>query len=405
MTIPMPPRNPRRSAMARTAVARGAVIFVGVFFAALVAEEGLEVLGRHVDKLRLREMKPFYGWSFYTRSGVREGELFGIGGDGEIKLVLDPRSVYGNAPNQHTANFSTDGDGARLAPASGYRANGRTAILLGGSTAFGTGLNSDRQTMAAQLEAGIPGLRVVNAAVIGHESGQELAALATVWRDRKPDLVMTLDGVNDSSHFLNGRNGPPEIYPLGFNGFSQIDVALGDAALMENDVMMERLLELPQYVFPELFGRMSAAIANLPPSPMFGLPPLVASAASNYVSNIEVMNVLVMGAGAQLLCVLQPQQDMLGWPFTGIPIFVREMQNYRTFRRIVKEALQEGGIQWLDLNDFPELHNNAYYLDPVHLNARGNALMAKIIGEQIRRRGLLKSKAHWPRALGLVSSR
>ena len=51
--------------------------------------------------------------------------------------------------------------------------NGRKRIVLvGGSAAFGTGLNSDSETFAHQLEKELESVEVINAAVIGHKSGQ-----------------------------------------------------------------------------------------------------------------------------------------------------------------------------------------------------------------------------------------
>ncbi|MBS0169536.1 MAG: hypothetical protein JSR62_04215 [Nitrospira sp.] len=67
---------------------------------------------------------------------------------------------------------------------------------MGGSTAFGTGLESDRESVASQL-AQLLNVEVINAAVIGHGSGQELAYLLSELVNLQPDVVIALDGWND----------------------------------------------------------------------------------------------------------------------------------------------------------------------------------------------------------------
>lgn len=60
-------------------------------------------------------------------------------------------------------------------------------VLVGGSTAFVTGLDNDSETFSSQLE-NVLNVEVINGAVIEHSSGQELAFLLMNLVDLQPDL-------------------------------------------------------------------------------------------------------------------------------------------------------------------------------------------------------------------------
>ena len=139
-----------------------------------------------------KQFKPYYWWHFVTH----DGRDLGYEHKGPLQLALHPFAIYSNLPNQRSDYFSTDDHG--------FRGNGRDrpldthgrVVLIGGSTAFGTGLESDSETVASKL-AKLLNAEVINAAVIGHGSGQELTYLLTDLVDTHPDLVIALDGWND----------------------------------------------------------------------------------------------------------------------------------------------------------------------------------------------------------------
>src|SRR5690606_1999457 len=120
-----------------------------------------------------KRVTPTYSWSLYTSSGEKIGAK-----DGILKLMLRPYITYGNLPNQSTPYFNINSRGMRGPefekdpPASGR------IILVGGSSAFGTGLQSDQETLAHHLSQKL-GVEVINAAVIGHQSGHQYAYVAT----------------------------------------------------------------------------------------------------------------------------------------------------------------------------------------------------------------------------------
>ena len=92
-------------------------------------------------------------------------------------------------------------------------------IVLGGSAAFGIGASNDDASLCVQLEKTLndsyPGrvIEVINAACIGYTSSQELIMYQFIMCEYKPDLVVVLDGFNDSVFpSVTGVAGYPEFY-------------------------------------------------------------------------------------------------------------------------------------------------------------------------------------------------
>ena len=116
---------------------------------------------------------------------------------GLLKLMLHPLVGTVNVPDQKTQFFTINHLGFRGRELDARERHRHRLILLGGSAAFGTGLESDGETLAVQLEQRLPDTEIVNAAVIGQRSGQELALLVSELVDLESDQVVTLDGWND----------------------------------------------------------------------------------------------------------------------------------------------------------------------------------------------------------------
>ncbi len=147
------------------------------------------------------QFKPFYWWHFVTH----DGRDLGYEHKGPLQLALHPFAIYANLPNQHSDHFSTDAHGFRISGGDRSLDTPARVVLVGGSTAFGTGLESDRETVASQLAQRL-NVEVINAAVIGHGSGQELTYLLTELVDLHPDVVIALDGWNDYYKHLEVRD-------------------------------------------------------------------------------------------------------------------------------------------------------------------------------------------------------
>jgi hypothetical protein len=182
-----PPRSRRGQLLGNLLLAGTSLLL-----ALLVAEVAFEVLDAHKRDKRSQRARPFYTWSVHTFAGHPVGSQRGL-----LKLMLHPLVGCVNLPDQTTQFFRINHLGFRgreLDPREQHR---HRVVLVGGSAAFGTGLQSDAETLAVQLEQRLPDTEVVNAAVIGERSGQELSLLVSELVDLRPDQVMTLDGWND----------------------------------------------------------------------------------------------------------------------------------------------------------------------------------------------------------------
>ena len=95
-----------------------------------------------------KQVRPYYWPSLQTRDGIALGTRFG-----PLKLVLHPFVSYANLPNQKTPHFSINNLGfrGRDIRKGGEKTKNRI-IVVGGSTAFGTGLQYDDETFARRLE-------------------------------------------------------------------------------------------------------------------------------------------------------------------------------------------------------------------------------------------------------------
>src|SRR5262249_4245153 len=115
-----------------------------------------------------------------------------------------------------TTHFSVDSHGYR----GGFDAQDPRprVLVLGGSTAFGFGLENDDQLVTARLEAALPRFQFINAAVVGFLSGQELSELVHRAADIHPRIVIALDGFNDVYvPILAATRFPMRGVGLGFN--------------------------------------------------------------------------------------------------------------------------------------------------------------------------------------------
>jgi lysophospholipase L1-like esterase len=107
-----------------------------------------------------------------------------------------------------------------------------------------------------------------------------------------------------------------------------------------------------------------------------------------YARNMEKMAIVAEAFGAPLLCALQPDYFSL---------FDKHQVNqaslyYTAFRRAARPLLDEAGVVHIDLNDFEDAFLPNMFMDQVHLNARGNQVMAEIIESEITTRNLLEAE-------------
>ena len=283
--------------------------------------------------------------------------------EGNLKLSLDPHSFYRNFPNQRSARFSIDSHGYR----GGFdETDPRPRVLvLGGSAAFGYGLDSDTDLFTVRLGKIQPHWQVVNAAVVGHLSGQELSELLHHGDEVSPAAVVVLDGWNDlyvpllaATRFQAAGLG------VGFNW----DVF----HLVESRL---RLLTLAGAADEATSGALEP------------LPVLVRRITTAYTANITKMKAICAARGVPLLVVLQPwlatrrapEPDeggpLKGWKGIGERA---DPRLYDTFVAEVRRVLATEGIPCIDLHGAgPFLDTpGRLFTDVVHMTPAGQQLAA-----------------------------
>jgi hypothetical protein len=185
------------------------------------------------------QVTPYYWPSLQTHDGIALGTR-----SGPLKLVLHPFVSYANLPNQKTPHFSINNLGFRGGSIPKDQKTKKRIIVVGGSTAFGTGLQSDDETFARRLEY-LLDAEVINAAVVGHASGQELVSLVMELVDLQPDLVIALNGWNDYERPLTSKF-------RGSNGFAEIEEQLKTLQAVTDDSLLTRISNLYWVLFPNI---------------------------------------------------------------------------------------------------------------------------------------------------------
>jgi lysophospholipase L1-like esterase len=339
------------------------VLLLGL--AALALELKLAHDRRQEETKWAQRVRPFYWSSFHTHDGIALGSRLG-----PLKLALHPFLGYSNLPNQNAPHFSINNLGFRGGDIRKGEKTNKRIIVVGGSTAFGTGLQHDDETFAHHLEQ-LLNAEVINAAIVGHASGQELVYLVTELVDLQPDLVFTLDGWNDY-----------DLQPLasqfgGSNGFGQIEAQLKTLQSVTDGSWLTRVSNLYWILFPNITKQLESLWGTVfrkeEPTSAADL----GQASAVYAANITKMQRLSAAFHYKFLCILQPDRD--------------RDPRYRTFRDTAKLQLQQAGVVALDLNELDEPGIKAeWFMDSVHLDAAGNQAIAQIIADKIVADGLLR---------------
>lgn len=328
-----------------------ALLALGATVLALCAAElALELERAREEARRNATPAPYYTWSTYSTDGRLISSK-----NGPLQLVLDPLLAYRNRPDQRGPWFTINSRGYR-GPELRDPRPARRVVLIGGSAAFGTGVDADADTLAAHLEKALAPAEVVNAAVIGWVTAQELALLRSELLDLAPDTVVALDGVNDLRGYRVLRDGL-----VNTTTFAQVE-NLCWTGTQANTSFLFALGKTLARVFPELQDRIRAALtpglasARMPDE-------AIAERAAIYVRNVHAMAVESAERGVRFVAVLQPE------------LFRAEA--YRRFREEALTRLRELDVDVLDANEFEGLLKGRNFLDPVHLRSEGNRLLAE----------------------------
>ncbi len=319
-----------------------------------------------------------YTLSLYATDGVTSLSEH----EGRLKLILDLFVTYRNLPNQHDPWFTINSQGYRGEELDRNRQTTRV-VLVGGSAAFGTGALSDQDTLAAALERRFEDVQVINAAVNGHVSTDELTLLEKELLDLEPSLVLALDGFNDSQlgYVLNGE------WTITNSTFREFENRLIDWRATRTNPAWAGWALL-RSCFRELGGRVEK-LGRLPGrirQDWYGEMPddHLEAKLQIYTRNVRRMAGLAAERDVGFLVMLQPQRPHVWryWKFYS--------ERYNLFVQKAAQAFEQEGIDVLDLHAAKQI-GKEHFLDgdDVHFNAAGVDVVAHIVAEHIQSRGLL----------------
>jgi lysophospholipase L1-like esterase len=295
-----------------------------------------------------------------------------------LKLVTDPFTIYKNYPDQKSPTYVINKYGFR----EGYTSEKPyIAIVLGGSAAFGYALDNDNKTFSSILSFSNERYNVINSAVIGFLSGQELAQMIHYLDDFNPTLYIVFDGWNDVYSPYELTKSWPAINPLiGYNNaFSMIE---------------DRLAEYFQITRKE---KNSPEVRLTPIGELFDEKKFANEILKTYTENISKMHDFAHSRGAEFLLVFQPElgnkktfseNEKKALETWGSRFGYLERQIPERYKLLIdgaKKIFQEKNIPFIDINDEAEFSENlqTLFFDVVHPNELGHQIIAKIINHAL----------------------
>jgi lysophospholipase L1-like esterase len=370
-----------------------AIFLLNLFIVAIVLDLGVLV----VMKLgRSSEL------SIHARK-VEEGGLDRPGAQA-AQSEYTPWVVWHALPNQ--SGESTDSLGHRITPGS-VRVSGGDGIrvfLLGGSTAWGTGVDNT-ETVAAYLlrsisrQTGRP-VELLNLSQVGYVSTQELIELEIQLRDGNiPDVVIFLDGFNEvftsyqsgragvhqnfleTAELLEGRRPQPSLASLSWHA---TNVSILTDLVTQSGTFEER-------------GAEDLATFGLPG---INRDSLAAEIVQISRGNYELVRRLGESCGFSSVFVWQPtiwtgakplaldeigiyEGEFPGYEFVGDPAMTDLLRDcYTLYEHTMCDSLGEGSLTGVF-----DSASARIYTDPsgVHLNALGDSLLAESIAALVIR--------------------
>ncbi|MBL8842444.1 MAG: SGNH/GDSL hydrolase family protein [Planctomycetes bacterium] len=379
-----PPRPPVVLRLRREAVYAALMVVLLV----TLAELGLRLA--HARKEARRGARP-YGIHSETHDGVAYGE-----DDGPIALANDPHLVYRPRGPHADAVVTLNRSGFRgpERPRAKPPATQRF-VVLGGSTAFGMNTSGDAAPFTALLEQQLApaaaargrALEGWNCGVIGYDSTQELALLATDLVDVAPDVVLLFDGWND------------------FRGSSMVAdprEALLHPKFTQNDRYLARrtapFLEwLRGFAVVEKLDEAVAALAARagPPRDHGDYFDHSAVALPRYERNLRALIRLARAYGAVPIVVTQPELfQRANPPAPELAMRAkREEEGYGDLARAIYPRFVAIGAAlaaaeaapYLDATRLFDGCDDVVFTDFVHLNDRGHQLVAEHLAPLLER--------------------
>jgi hypothetical protein len=331
-----------------------------------------------------------YTYELHTHDGRRVSLV------GPLKLSLAPFTVYKNFPSQRTPAFTINSRGLRAEEGVEQDPSPKI-IFLGGSGAFGFGVQTNQETIPYLLERSLKSHRVLNAGVIGFLSGQELTYLVTQLIDYRPGIVVAYDGWNDlfDTIYTPQRSANELGFSSNFFEFeNQLILSFPNSLWRSVEAILMKSRVCAGFVHAFREYRHQKAIVDQFSADPSGMRNkfLLDSVVQNYTKNIRKMSLISQASGARFIVVFQPEigqklqrtleEEEILRQAGGVNRYRNEFPTlYREFLAKAKEQLTRDQVQWIDVNESTAFRESTdrLFIDIVHTNRRGNEIVAEII--------------------------
>lgn len=307
--------------------------------------------------------------------------------------IPDARLGTVNAPDYRNRWCSTNGLGLRNEAVSRTPDDDTLRILiLGGSVAWGWAARGNDETIAAHLEAwldtnraSIPDLRdrrveVLNAGVVGHRAWQGATAYEDSWRQLRPDVVVSIDGVNEVfGAIYTRRTGPPPV--------AVADDRSAARSWLAHRVARLKIVRLWRRLAPGRLDRVRT--------------PTPASVAAAYAAALDRIGLACADDDILFVPVLQPTLAVVGTkPMTAYEARLRDLNErlgdgvnaffelcYYHFRAHFRALQTRGaGVLPVDASTMFERESGVLFVDACHLTHRARQILAHRIGRELAAR-------------------
>lgn len=312
-----------------------------------------------------------------------------------IRFVPDNELSYRLRPNFQT--HSAQGGGITRHNRDGFRNNAdftpKSATVLriacfGASTTYGVGVEDNRDTYPAQLEellnstfkpAGWERVEVLNLGVGGYTTREILGTMKRMLPKLKPDVVLIQNSINDVIPRFYPEYDPE--YRHFRTPFAPLDLSWVDRFAYRSRAWVVlaygmgwikplSLQSQTQYPMPPV----EEALANLEKYPPTG-----------FEANLKEEVKLAQDAGCRLWLLTQAYLDTPA--FAGPDEASRRLESgYRDglaeHTALVEDVAKASGTG-LILLDESMPREQRYFADPIHMNAAGNRVKAKLIAEAL----------------------
>lgn len=264
-----------------------------------------------------------------------------------------------------------------------------TGVILGGSTAFGSGASSDLTTISSALNKRQDDYYFLNYGVPSWTSHQEMVVYTKI--QTRTNYVVAFSGANDFIVALRYCKKGYEYPPGSPESFEYLAAITDDIRGARKDGgMISSLFPRTRKKLSRLFDKIGGVPKQRP-----DCRPRILEAADAFIRNQSVVRDLALARGSGYLLALQPFLH-----FIVPPKRARQIEDAALRREFYRRVMASRFCRIADCLDFSETFkdavplqasatpgdpNKAIFIDKVHLTDRGNARIAEQIDAMIRR--------------------